>query len=114
MEPNQDKLTLFYNKCPAFSLFAGLLALTSCCYPPVQLVLGAAAVLMAYLSKNSGTMTSQAKIGTVLGVISICTSVLIFAQFVFAMHLMEDPANASLIKEVYRQYEEFFNSITAQ
>lgn len=107
----QNAVKTFFDKCPLFSLLAGILGMTSCCSPPIQLVFGMTAILLAYLSKNGKPRTSMAMFGTVLGVISVIISLLVFGQYVFAMHLMEDPANASLVKEVFQQYQGIMNSI---
>lgn len=111
MEQKPGQKDSLYNKLSIFSIMAGVLALTSCCYPPVQLVLGAAAVMMAYLSKNSKPFTIPAIIGMIMGVLSIIISVLIFVQFVWAMDMMSDPSNAAMVKEIYRQYQDVFNNL---
>lgn len=102
----------FFNKLPTLSIMVGIFGLTSCCYPPLQLVLGAAAVMLAYLSKNGKPLSAPAVAGTVLGVASIVLSIFIFLQYIWVMDLMADPANSAMMKEVFRQYRELFDSIS--
>lgn len=111
MEQKPGQKDSLYNKLSIFSIMAGILALTFCCYPPVQLVLGAAAVMLAYLSKNSKPFTAPAIIGMIMGILSIIISILMFVQFIWAMDLMADPSNAAMVKEIYRQYQDMFNSL---
>lgn len=111
MEQKPGQKDSFYNKLSIFSIMAGVLALTFCCYPPAQLVLGAASIMMAYLSKNRKPFTAPAIIGMIMGVLSIIISILIFVQFVWAMDMMSDPSNAAMVKEIYRQYQDVFNNL---
>lgn len=111
MEQKPAQNNSFYNKLPMFSIIAGILALTSCCYPPVQLVLGAAAVMLACLSKNGKPFAVPAIIGMVIGILSIVVSIFMFIQYMWAMELMSDPSNAAMVKEIYRQYQDMFNSL---
>ncbi len=108
-KPGQKK-SLFYNLA-LLSIVSGIFALTSCCNPPVQLVFGAAAVMLAWLSKNGRPMAVPAVIGMVMGIVSIILSILIFVQYIWAMDLMSDPNNAAMVKEVFRQYQEIFDSL---
>lgn len=100
-----------YNKLSMFSIMAGILALTSCCYPPVQLVFGVAAVMLAWLSRNGEPMAVPSVIGMIMGIVSVVLSVLIFLQYIWAMKFMGDPANAAMVKDFYQQYQDIFNSL---
>lgn len=107
--PGQKK-SLFYNLA-LLSIVSGIFALTSCCSPPVQLVFGAAAVMLAWLSKNEKPMTVPAIIGMIMGIVSIVLSILIFVNYIWAMDLMADPNNAAMVKDIFRQYQDVFNSL---
>lgn len=106
MEPNKGQASSIYDKCALFSLFTGFMGMTTCCYPPLQLVLGAAALILAYISKTEHPLTGQGKVGMVLGIISVIVSLLMFAQFVLAIHIMDDPANAPMIRDIFKQYQD--------
>lgn len=90
---------------PIFSLISGILALISCCTPPMQMLLGAAAVILAYISRQGKPLSSMARTGLILGILSILCSLLVFFQYMAAMQLMSDPANADLVNEAIRQYQ---------
>ncbi|HIT65384.1 MAG TPA: DUF4190 domain-containing protein [Candidatus Ventrimonas merdavium] len=100
-------------RLPLFSLLAGIIGILFCCTPPVQLILGAAAVLLAWVSKNGRPYTRQSKAGLILGILSILCSILVFGNFVMAMNLIEDPANAELIRDLYDQTRDLMESIAA-
>lgn len=111
MEQKPGQKDSLYKKLSISSILTGILALIFCCYPPAQLVLGAAAVMLAYLSKNNKPFTAPAIIGMIMGILSIIISILMFVQFIWAMDLMADPSNAAMVKEIYRQYQDMFNSL---
>lgn len=92
-------------RLPIFSLITGLLALISCCTPPMQMLLGASAIMLAYLSKQSSPQNGMARTGLILGILSVLCSLVIFFQYMAVMKLMRDPVNADFIKEVIRQYQ---------
>lgn len=104
----------FSARLPIFSLLSAILALISCCNPPQQFLFGAAAVILAILSKNETVMDSTAKIGMILGILSIIISLIVFFQYVAAMHIIGDPANADLVQEVLQQYKELFQEFSAK
>lgn len=106
---HQKKQNSIYDNLALFSLIAGIVGLTSCCYPPVQLILGSTALILAFLSRNQKALTVPSIIGIITGTISLLLSLLLFLQYVWVMNLMEDPANAAMVKEFYRQTEELMN-----
>lgn len=95
------------------SLVFGLAALLLCCAPPMQFLLGASAIITAILSRKE-RFSVKARIALILGSISILCSIIVFTQYIVAMRLMSDPANAALVKEVTRYYEEILNSFQTQ
>lgn len=111
MEQKPGQKKSLYDNLAVFSIAAGLFALSSCCSPPVQLVFGAAAVMLSWLSKNGKPMAVPAVIGMVMGIVSIVLSILIFIQYIWAMDLMADPNNVSMVKEVFRQSQDVLNQL---
>lgn len=107
----------WYHACsarlPIFSLLSAIIALISCCNPPQQFLFGAAAVILAILSKNETSMDSMAKTGMVIGILSMIASLIVFFQYIAAMHIIGDPANAALVQEVLQQYKELFQDLSA-
>ncbi len=94
-----------------FSLIAGILGLVSCCNPPIQLICGSSAAILAWLSRTQQPLTPRGVIGLVLGILSIIISILVFFQFMWAMEIIEDPANAELIRQFYQQTQEMMESM---
>lgn len=102
------------NNFATLSLVAGIFALISCCFPPLQLLLGAAAIMLAIVSKKGGPFPGMSVAGLILGILSVICSILMFINFVITMQLMQDPANAEIVKQVMEQYQNLFDSIQAQ
>ena len=73
--------------------------------------LGSTALILAWLSKKEQPLKPQAIVGIILGCICILFSFFIFFQYMWAMNIMEDPANAGIIKEIYRQTQEILESM---
>lgn len=96
------------------SLVLAVSALFSCCTPPAQFFCGACAIMAAVLSRKGQGFSTMARIGLVIGILSIICSILVFIQYVTTMRLMSDPANAALMKEVTRYYQEFMNQLQPQ
>lgn len=111
MEQKPGQNDSLYYKLAIFSIMTGIFALTSCCYPPLQLVFGVAAVLLAWLSKNGKPFAVPAIIGLIMGVVSVLISILMFVQYVWAMSLMSDPSNAAMVKDFYQQYQNVFQNL---
>ncbi len=65
----------------------------------------------SWLSKKEQPLKPQAIVGIILGCICILFSFFIFFQYMWAMNIMEDPANAGIIKEIYRQTQEMLESM---
>ncbi len=113
-QPQQNQPPKAFINYPVVSLVLSICALFSCCTPPAQFFCGACAVMAAVLSRRDHTFSTMARIGLVIGILSIVCSVLIFVQYVATMRIMGDPANAALVKEVTRYYQEFMNQLQAQ
>lgn len=108
-QPSQERP--IYDRLPFFSILAGILGFLACCNPPLQLICGSAALILAWLSKQGQPFKPQAIVGMILGYICILFSFFIFFQYMWAMKIMEDPANAGMIKEIYRQTQEMLESM---
>lgn len=96
------------NSMAVFSMIAGILACITFYYPPLQLFLGASAVILAYISKKGKDFSGFSVAGTATGIFSIVCSIIIFSLVVYSFSLIKDPANAEMIREIYRQYQEIF------
>lgn len=96
------------NSMAVFSLIAGIMALITFYYPPLQLFLGASAVILAYISKRGGSYSGPSIAGTAIGIFAIICSILIFCLVIYSFNIMKDPANADLIRDIYKQYQDLF------
>lgn len=102
------------NTFATLSLISGIFALVSCCFPPLQLLLGASAIMLAIVSKKGGPFPGTSMAGLILGILSVICSILMFINFVFTMQLMQDPANAKIVNQVMEQYQSLFDSFQTQ
>lgn len=109
MNQRKNQNTSIFYKFSICGLICGILGLTSCCYPPLQLILGAAALICGYLSMNGKPPAGLSLAALITGGLSVVISLLVFVQYVWAIKLMEDPANASMMKEIYRQTGELMD-----
>lgn len=111
MEQHAKHNASLFHTLSLFSLICGVIGLISCCNPPLQLICGSSALILSYLSKQGKKMSRPAFIGTVLGILSVIASIVIFLQYVGAMQLIEDPANNALIRDMYQRYQEIFSEM---
>lgn len=102
----QNSLNTVFSRFPLFSLIAGICSLLACCSPPKQLLLGAIAIILAWASKNGRPLGRTARIGLILGILSVIISIVIFVYYMFMLHFMDDPANSELVREAIRQSQE--------
>lgn len=109
-QPQQNQPVKITINFAIVSLVLGFSALVSCCAPPMQFFCGSAAVMTAFLSRKERFSTT-ARVGLILGILSIICSILVFIQYVAALRMMSDPANAALVKEATRYYEEIMRSL---
>lgn len=96
------------NTLSALSLTAGILGLISCCVPPLQLLIGAAAIMLAVVSKKGRPFSGLAVAGLILGILSVICSILMFVNFAITMQFMQDPANAEIMDQIMEQYQTLF------
>ena len=106
-----DKRT---NTFAFFSLAVGIFALFACVSPPIQLLLGATALMAAYFSKNGQPMTGPAIAGTIMGICGIISSFVFLAFYVFTLRLLDDPNNVAMQREIMRQYQDILNTFTTK
>lgn len=90
------------------SMLSGLFACFSFFYPPMQLLLGSSAVILAYISKKGKPYSGLSIAGLITGIFSIVCSILMFGLIVYSFRMMKDPANAAMIRDIYQQYQELF------
>lgn len=109
--PNLGKMSGTFS---VVSLIFGIFALMSCISPPIQLLFGAMALMTAYLSRNEKRLTGPAVAGTVLGILGIIFSILIFIYFMATIRLMDDPANMALFRQAMSQYKELIDGLNQQ
>lgn len=96
-----------------FALISGVCSLTLLYDPPKQMLLGAAAVLLAYASKSGKKLSDISMAATVLGIISIVCSIIIFVSLVTFFSLMRDPANAPVYRGLFDWLEQYQNSLNS-
>ena len=93
-----------------YALISGVCSLTLLWDPPKQMLFGAIAVILAYASKSGKKLSDISMAATVLGIVSIVCSIVIFAAIVIFFSLMRDPANAPAFRELFDLMEQFINS----
>ncbi|MCI9105111.1 MAG: hypothetical protein HFG56_05955 [Lachnospiraceae bacterium] len=104
-----DKKT---NPFAFFSLAVGIFALFACVSPPMQLLLGASALMAAYFSKNGRPMTGPAIAGTIMGICGILSSFVFLAFYIFTIRMFNDPNYVAMHRELMRQYQDMMNAFT--
>lgn len=97
-----------------FSMAVGIFALFACISPPIQLLLGATALMAAYFSRNGQPMTGPAIAGTIMGIFGILCSFLFLAFYVFTIRMLDDPNNVAMQREIMRQYQDMFNAFSTK
>ena len=106
---SQNSLNSLSARLPLFSLIAGICGLLACCSPPRQLLLGAIAIMLAWFSRTGRSFRGSARIGLILGILSIIISVTVFLYYMFTLRFLDDPANSELVREAIRQSQEILN-----
>lgn len=102
------------NTFATLSLITGIFGLVSCCFPPLQLLFGAAAIMLAVISKKGGPFSGISIAGLVLGILSVVCSLVLFACFAYTVKLMQDPEYARMINQMMEEYQHIFESYQAQ
>ncbi len=122
MQPSTNRTAARSGTLATFSLVIGVTSLLVFFYPPFQLLLGACAIFLAWLSKTPGQRLGGLSIGgIVLGVFAILFSIIVFLNFIAVIHLfdnpdsliemIDDPATAALFREFISQYRTLINSM---
>lgn len=109
MEQNTGARRPAPNRLARTSLFLGIFGIFSWFCPPVQIILGSAAALSAWLSRRDRHFTGSGIAGFVIGIFCILLSFFIFFQYMLVYHVAQDPANADLIRQIYHQAQEILN-----
>lgn len=102
------------NTLAILSLAVGIFALFACISPPIQLLLGAAAMMAAYISRNGRPMTGPAVAGTIMGIFGILCSFAILGFYVFTIRMLDNPDYVAMQRELMRQYQDMFNAFNAK
>lgn len=105
MTPSESSKSAF-RICATISLLCGILGIFSFFYPPIQLIFGSSALILACVSKNCGSWRGPAIAGIILGILSIISSFVIFREYVWLMDLLDDPASSAEIKALFEEYRE--------
>ena len=100
------------NTFAIFSLSVGIFALFACVSPPMQLLLGAAALMAAYMSRNGRPMTGPAIAGTIMGICGILCSFLFLAFYIITILMLDKPDYVAMQRELMRQYQDLFNAFS--
>ncbi len=98
------------NTFAIFSMIVGIFALFACISPPMQLLLGATALIVAYISRNGRAMTGPAIAGTVMGIWGILCSFLVLGFYVFTIRMLDNPDYVAMQREILRQYQEMMDA----
>ncbi|MCI9183482.1 MAG: hypothetical protein HFG61_01225 [Lachnospiraceae bacterium] len=104
-----DRKTAFFSM---LSITAGILALFACMSPPLQLLCGAMALMMAYISKNRHSMSAPAIIGSLMGFWGIFCSFLVLGLYVMTIRMLDDPSYVAMHREFMRQYQDLINAFS--
>ncbi len=103
-------------KCPApnrlaqTSLLFSILGIFSWFYPPVQIILGSAAAVSGWISRRDRHFTGCGIIGFIIGIFCILLSFFMFFQYMLVYSIARDPANADLIRQIYRHAQSILNA----
>ncbi len=93
------------NNMALASMIVGIFSLLSCCFPPLQFVLGIVGILLVIFSKKGKPWSGFAIAGLVMSIISLLISIVMVLYLAFAFQMMRDPQFAPLFNEVYEMYE---------
>ncbi len=109
----QNKIASMSGTFAIISLAIGILGLFSFFYPPAQLLCGASALMLAYLSRREKKLNGLAVAGVVLGILSVLLSLFFFNCFMETLRFMDDPANVAAYNEamarLMAQYDALLN-----
>ena len=98
------------NNMALASMIVGILALISCCTPPLQFLLGITALLLAVFSKKGQPFSGFAIAGLILSILSLIISFLMVLYIVWAFKLMSDPQYAPILDEVMELYQQMYST----
>lgn len=93
------------NNMALASMIVGIFSLLSCCFPPLQFVLGIVGILLVIFSKKGKPWSGYAIAGLVMSIISLLISIVMVLYLALAFQMMRDPQFAPLFNEVYEMYE---------
>lgn len=103
--PNQKPGNL-----PLFSMIVGIFALFACMSPPMQLLFGSTALMIAYLSRQGRPMAGPAVAGSIMGICGILCSFLMLGFYVLTIRMMDNPEYVAMQRAVMQQYQEMMDA----
>lgn len=87
------------------SMIVGIFSLLSCCFPPLQFILGVVGILLVYFSRKGKPWSGFAIAGLVMSILALIISICVVIYMVFAYQMMKDPRFAPLFNDIYKIYE---------
>lgn len=99
------------NNLAIASMIVSIFGLLACCIPPLQFVLGMAALLLAIFSKKGKPFSGFAIAGLVMSIFCLVISIAMVLYLVFAFNMMKDPQYGPMINEILQMYEEMYETV---
>lgn len=93
------------NNMAVASMIVSIFGLLSCCFPPLQFILGMAALLLAIFSKKGKPFCGFAIAGLIMSIFCLVISIALTAYMAFAFAVMKDPQFAPIYNEIMEMYE---------
>ncbi|MCD8223068.1 MAG: hypothetical protein LUD07_12970 [Clostridiales bacterium] len=117
-----NKFGITPKKLAILSLASGISSIAVIFNPPIELLLGACAVLLAWLFRIYNQKFSLLSIiGLVLGIIGILLSIFVFLNYIAVIRLMDNPESliqsikdpdlANQFREMLNYYREMLNNL---
>jgi hypothetical protein len=122
MSPFLNKISGYTKQISYLSVAAGVASLLSFFNPPIGLLFGGSAILLALLTRFCNQKFSGTAVAAmILGIFGVLISILIFFNYLFVMRILDnpealisqisDPAAAQQIRDMLSQYRELLNSL---
>lgn len=92
-----------------FSMCA--LLCTICCFLPGGLVLGVLGIVLAILSKKGQPFCGYAIAALIIGILSVAANLAVFACMMLAYYFSESPVYGPMFNDMYRQYQQFYETM---
>ena len=99
------------NNMAIASMIVSIFGLLSCCFPPLQFILGMVALLLAIFSKKGNPFSGFAIAGLIMSIFCLVISIAMVLYLVFAFSMMKDPQYGPMINDIMQMYEEMYESV---